>query len=98
VTTLIEQGEHGYLAARISAQVIKAFVEKKRRTQLKTAQVEKPAREIEVGALWSATSDGADGLHGGRFKVALDSSAKRKTTERVVAGPALALPSAGGAN
>lgn len=33
VAVLIEQGEHGYLAARAAAQVIKAFVEKKRKIQ-----------------------------------------------------------------
>lgn len=31
VCVLLEQGEHGYLAARIAAQVIKAYVEKQRR-------------------------------------------------------------------
>ncbi len=30
VAVLLEEGEHGYLAARVSAQVIKAFVEKQR--------------------------------------------------------------------
>ena len=30
VCTLLEQGEHGYLAARVTAQVVKAYVEKQR--------------------------------------------------------------------
>ncbi len=33
VAALIEQGEHGYLAARIVSQVIKAYVEKQRKKQ-----------------------------------------------------------------
>ena len=33
VSVLIEQGEHGYLAARVAAQVIKAYVEKQRKVQ-----------------------------------------------------------------
>ncbi len=36
VAALIEQGEHGYLAARIVAQVIKAYVQKKNQRQLQT--------------------------------------------------------------
>jgi penicillin-binding protein 2 len=45
VATLIEQGEHGYLAARLVAQVVRAYVEKQRkREQLQThvAQAEMP--------------------------------------------------------
>ncbi|HUS20291.1 MAG TPA: penicillin-binding protein 2 [Terriglobales bacterium] len=70
VATLIEQGEHGYLAARITAQVIKAFVEKKRRNQVQTAQAMPSKKEVEVGAVWSESARGNDGLHGGRFNVA----------------------------
>ncbi len=33
VAVLIEQGEHGYLAARIASQVIKAYVEKKKKRE-----------------------------------------------------------------
>lgn len=79
VATLIEQGEHGYLAARMTAQVIKAFVEKKRRGQLKIAEGSRPEKEVEVGALWSASSDGGDGLHGGRFRLPVASTVRRKT-------------------
>ena len=37
VCTLLEEGEHGYLAARTAAQVIKAYVEKERRQPTKVA-------------------------------------------------------------
>ena len=37
VCTLLEEGEHGYLAARTAAQVIKAYVEKQRRQPTKVA-------------------------------------------------------------
>ncbi|HWR34790.1 MAG TPA: penicillin-binding protein 2 [Clostridia bacterium] len=42
VAVLIEQGEHGYLAARTAAMVIKAYVEKQRRAQLNVAATPLP--------------------------------------------------------
>jgi penicillin-binding protein 2 len=42
VAVLIEQGEHGYLAARTAAQVIKAFVEKQRKIQNNVAYATPP--------------------------------------------------------
>ena len=42
VAVLIEQGEHGYLAARTAAQVIKAFVDKKRKIQQNYAYAAPP--------------------------------------------------------
>ncbi len=44
VCTLLEEGEHGYLAARTTAQVIKAYVEKQRRQPTKVAGSGKMAR------------------------------------------------------
>jgi penicillin-binding protein 2 len=67
VCTLLEEGEHGYLAARTAAQVIKAFVEKQRRQPTKIAQ---DFNQVEIGAVWSAPYDtGADGIRAGRFWV-----------------------------
>ena len=71
VCALLEEGEHGYLAARTVAQVIKAYVEKQRRQPTKMAEG-KP--KVEIGALWNSTApDGSDtdALHGGRFVVDL---------------------------
>src|SRR5437870_3999259 len=65
VCALLEEGEHGYLAARTAAQVIKAYVEKQRRTPSKMA---KSDGKVEIGALWNAAdTDGAEALQGGRF-------------------------------
>src|SRR5438128_2893443 len=50
VAVLFEGGEHGQFAARIAAQVIKAYVEKKRRTPTHVAQ----AAPAEVSAMWNA--------------------------------------------
>jgi penicillin-binding protein 2 len=78
VCTLLEEGEHGYLAARTAAQVIKAYVEKQRRQPTKVAS----GREgkAEIGAVWSESDGDSDGsgngssneksgnrLQGGRF-------------------------------
>jgi penicillin-binding protein 2 len=67
VCTLLEEGEHGYLAARTAAQVIKAYVEKQRKLPTKLAGAQK---EVEVGAVWTSPdlNDSArEELHGGRF-------------------------------
>ncbi|HLB88505.1 MAG TPA: penicillin-binding protein 2, partial [Terriglobales bacterium] len=58
VCALLEEGEHGYLAARTVAQVIKAYVEKQRRQPSKMAKI---ADKVEVGAVWNAADpDDAD--------------------------------------
>jgi penicillin-binding protein 2 len=71
VCVLFQGGEHGKLAARLATQVIKAYVEKQRRTPPKMAG--KPSGPLDVGALW--TLPDADGLQerlqGGRFEVEL---------------------------
>ena len=67
VCTLLEEGEHGYLAARTAAQVIKAYVEKERHHPSKVA---KGNGKVEVGAVWNAADlDGSDddALHAGHF-------------------------------
>ena len=59
VCTLLEEGEHGYLAARTAAQVIKAYVEKQRRQPTKIAGAHAGNGKVEIGAVWS-DSGGAD--------------------------------------
>jgi penicillin-binding protein 2 len=75
VAVLFEGGEHGQFAARIAAQVVKAYVEKQRRQPTKVAAGDK---KVEIGAVWnSASPDDSeqDMLHGGRFVI--DVSKKR---------------------
>src|ERR1700730_2164364 len=52
VCTLLEEGEHGYLAARTAAKVIKAFVDKQRRLPTKMADKPKGGK-VEIGAVWT---------------------------------------------
>ncbi len=69
VAVLFEGGEHGQFAARIAAQVIKAYVEKQRRQPTKMAEG-KPT--MEMGAVWSDADregSGDDGFDGGRFRI-----------------------------
>ncbi len=71
VCALLEEGEHGYLAARVASQVIKAYVEKQRRQPTKMAN---NGGKAEVGAVWSAPAPDGDKetLHAGRFTVDAD--------------------------
>jgi len=72
VCVLLEEGEHGYLAARTAAQVIKAYVEKQRREQPTKVAQNKGA--VEIGAVWAKPDpDERDGekFEGGRFVVDL---------------------------
>jgi penicillin-binding protein 2 len=69
VAVLFEGGEHGQFAARIAAQVVKAYVEKQRRQPTKVAQ---GGKKVEIGAVWNSESpEGVDDdtLRGGRFVI-----------------------------
>ena len=70
VCVLFEGGEHGKLAARLATQVIKAYVDKQRRTPTKMAGP--GTKKVEIGGLWTAPSDDSEdrnNLHGGRFLI-----------------------------
>jgi penicillin-binding protein 2 len=74
VCALLEEGEHGYLAARVASQVIKAYVDKQRRQPTKVAGKGASANgKVEIGAIWSDSGGGDDGasagqdMHAGRF-------------------------------
>ena len=73
VVVLFEGGEHGRLAARLATQVIKAYVDKQRRTPTKMVEKPKVGGEVEIGGVWTAPdADGdTEALHGGRFLVSL---------------------------
>jgi penicillin-binding protein 2 len=70
VAALLEEGEHGYLAARVVSQVIKTYVENQRRQPTKVAS---GAGKTEIGAVWSTPDPDSEGdrLQGGRFFVDL---------------------------
>jgi penicillin-binding protein 2 len=64
VCALLEEGEHGYLAARVVSQVIKAYVEKQRQIPTKVART----APVEVGGVWSVPDAAGDPkLQAGRF-------------------------------
>jgi penicillin-binding protein 2 len=68
VCVLFQGGEHGKLAARLATQVIKAYVDKQRRTPQKMA--EKPNDgKVDIGGLWSVPDTERDKqtLQAGRF-------------------------------
>jgi len=70
VAALIEQGEHGYLAARLVAQVIKAYADKHKQHPLNIAQSLPAPQRLEVAAVWStADEDGTEKLGSGRFRI-----------------------------
>jgi penicillin-binding protein 2 len=72
VCVLFQGGEHGRLAARLATQVIKAYVDKQKRTPQK--MVEKPKNgTVDMGGLWSAPGldEDKNALHGGRFAIDL---------------------------
>ncbi len=68
VCALLEEGEHGYLAARAVAQVVKAYVEKQHRLPSKMAAV---ASKAEIGAVWNVPDADGENLSGGRFVIGL---------------------------
>ena len=54
VCGLYEEGEHGDKTARVVAQVIKAYVEKRRRNPQKMAGKPRADGKVEIGAVWTA--------------------------------------------
>src|SRR5215467_4732504 len=52
VAVLFEGGEHGQFAARLAAQVVKAYMDKERRQPTKMAKAGRPTK-VEVGGVWS---------------------------------------------
>jgi penicillin-binding protein 2 len=86
VAALIEQGEHGYLAGRLAAKVIKAYVDKQRRVRgIQVAQPPEIKRPVEVGAVWNQRDPhrARETYRGGRFLIpASGSESRHKPEER----------------
>ena len=90
VCTLLEEGEHGYLAARTAAQVIKSYVELQQKRQ--PTKVADANKKVEIGAVWNHSADAgsqSEELHAGRFTV---------KPAKSHAPLALAAPGLGGVN
>lgn len=73
VCALFQGGEHGRLAAHLATQVIKAYVDKQRRTPQKMVEKPKTPGTVDMGALWSdPDSDGhKDDLEAGYVAIPL---------------------------
>jgi penicillin-binding protein 2 len=80
VAVLLEEGEHGYFAARAAAQVIKAYVEKQRRIQTNVAKANAPSqgsKQAEVAAVWhEGDAKNPDKMQAGHFTVPADGVSK----------------------
>ena len=90
VCGLYEEGEHGDRTARVVAQVIKAFVEKRRRNPPKMAAKPQPAGKVEIGAVWTKPdSDGEkDQLQSGHFFLDVSKfDITKKPTAMAIAAP-----------
>ncbi len=80
VCVLFEGGEHGKLAARLATQVIKAYVDKQRRTPTKVAA---GPSTVEVSSLWTdASSDPSSGDSQGAGETSKSPGSKKDTAEK----------------
>ncbi|MCI0353764.1 MAG: penicillin-binding protein 2 [Acidobacteria bacterium] len=81
VAVLVEQGEHGYVAARLASRIIKAHYDKKNKADVKVARGRTRSR-IEFAAVWSEAEPAESrGPHGGRLQIAGGSVEQREETE-----------------
>ncbi len=87
VCVLFQGGEHGRLAARLATQVIKAYVEKQRRTPQKMVEKPKTGGTVDMGGLWTEPdSDGdKEKLAGGKFVLNLP----KKPLAAAIAAPGM---------
>ena len=90
VAVLLEEGEHGYYAARAAAQVIKAYVEKQRTRQTQVAKAggaTAGSKQAEVAAIWhEGDAKTPDKMQAGRFTVSVDGKTKPVTSAPGVGG------------
>jgi penicillin-binding protein 2 len=79
VACLFEGGEHGALAARVAAKVIKAYADKQRAIQKQT-EVASAGKKPEVAAVWhDGDPNNPDKVQAGRFTVQADGKTKPVT-------------------
>ena len=91
VCVLFQGGEHGKLAARLATQVIKAYVDKQRRTPQKMVEKPKGDGTVDIGGLWTEPDSDGTGdkqkLDGGRFVLNL----AKKPTALATAAPGISV-------
>src|ERR1017187_1819352 len=84
VTVLLEGGEPGYYAARATAKVIKAYVEKQRSSKTQVAKASGTAagsQQAEVAAVWhEGDAKTPDKMQAGHFTVPTDGKTKPVTS------------------
>jgi len=97
VCVLLEQGEHGYLAARVVSQVIKAYVDKQRRLHNNPTLFSDKSDpgSVPIAAVWNQTDAGdhhdgqaetaEDHLQGGTLMVRVGDALDPKKTSRITA-------------
>jgi penicillin-binding protein 2 len=81
VVVLVEGGEHGYLAARMTALVVKAYVEKKRAQQVNVAATSGSEQKPESKAAPTPEATGGETAKPGPTKPAPETTAKPKPSE-----------------
>jgi penicillin-binding protein 2 len=64
VVVLQEHGDWGSGSAKLAAQIVTAYVNKKRRQENNLLEVKKPATPVEVGAIWSVPPQADRNSHG----------------------------------
>ncbi len=74
VVALLEQGEHGYLAARVASQVIRAYVDKQRSREnnIVNTAARDSRKPVEAAGVWGANPDGmkqSGTLNGGSWTI-----------------------------
>jgi penicillin-binding protein 2 len=89
VCVLFQGGEHGRLAANVATQVIKAYVEKQRRTPQKMVEKPKSNGTVDIGGLWTepASDEDKEKLQGGRFVLDLP----KKPLAQATAAPGMTV-------
>jgi hypothetical protein len=77
------------LAARVATQVIKAYVEKQRKSPQKMVEKPKANGTVDIGGVWSepGSDGGNDKLQGGRFVLDLP----KKPMPAAIAAPGMTV-------
>jgi len=99
VAILFQGGEHGRLAARLVAPVIKAWVDKQRRVRRDNnyAAVDKEGNPIELSGIWTdgKTEEGSDRLQAGTIELPAKTPAQEThspSTQALLATSVSAVP------